>query len=499
MPYIAPAYRRKLPGVDLFAPSGLEDLPEFGAELPDTGPGMRTDFQAQVEAAPPPPPAPAPPVINRTGPAAAVANIPPPVPDARASWKGAAVPPPPVPRPNPLAPPEIPPAPLDLGAPSPGAPAPRPADSWGMQEYKKLGPPPEPTGKPRWYQRLLAGAAAAAARNPEQGRETAEDILHPGYRKQAGAYQRKKQYLEDVIGQERSEEAQDALREEREARAAYYGRRTPTLADQFTELRRSNFSEEEAKIVLSGGHLPAKESNEMVEIAADVGKKYGLVPDAQGKYFAPKQAIGTLIRTADKKDDDSVTEAQLALRAATGDQTASRALDLIARQKRAERPPKETTEAERSRQRQETVRKLAQQAMNDSRAGGGSTYDDAVRNVQRFYPDDFDMNEHRDEVIAQLNRWKLAGIRPEQVQAALDKAKGTGRISAQLRIPGAPATAAAAAPVKKAAAPQAQTASAAPPAPPPAEVTAKLEPGEHTFRNGQTWRKNADGTVEFVR
>jgi len=26
-----------------------------------------------------------------------------------------------------------------------------------------------------------------------------------------------------------------------------------------------------------------------------------------------------------------------------------------------------------------------------------------------------------------------------------------------------------------------------------------LPPGEHTFRNGQTWRKGADGSIAFVR
>jgi hypothetical protein len=36
------------------------------------------------------------------------------------------------------------------------------------------------------------------------------------------------------------------------------------------------------------------------------------------------------------------------------------------------------------------------------------------------------------------------------------------------------------------------------PAAPPADVLSKLSPGEHTFKNGQTWRKTADGTVSYV-
>jgi hypothetical protein len=37
------------------------------------------------------------------------------------------------------------------------------------------------------------------------------------------------------------------------------------------------------------------------------------------------------------------------------------------------------------------------------------------------------------------------------------------------------------------------------PAAPPKGVTDPLPPGDHTFRNGQTWHKNQDGTVTFVR
>lgn len=38
-----------------------------------------------------------------------------------------------------------------------------------------------------------------------------------------------------------------------------------------------------------------------------------------------------------------------------------------------------------------------------------------------------------------------------------------------------------------------------PPGRPPQHIVDGLPPGEHTFRNGQTWRKGADGSMTFVR
>lgn len=84
-------------------------------------------------------------------------------------------------------------------------------------------------------------------------------------------------------------------------------------------------------------------------------------------------------------------------------------------------------------------------------------------------------------------------------QKRIEKARGWGEFApAQAAQPSA---APVAKPVVAAAKPVAAAAPAKPaadPAAPPASVTQGLAPGTHTFGNGQTWRKGADGSMKYV-
>lgn len=412
MPYTASGYRRRMPADDPFSDGNLlVDDGDFGASL-------ASDYK------PPEDPIDYPrasPLIPPIRPAAPTLPPPPAVPAPRLNQPPLAIIQPPL----------------------------APKGTFTEQEYAKLGPPPEPP-KPKWWQRLAAGALGAAAgysaaSHPNSAVDPAtlaraeSAIKQPGYSDRLMKYQQQKKHLEEQLaqedrqkGRELQQEQIESLKQERQARAAQLAATKPTLTEKASELKRLGFTDREIRIVLSGGHLAPEKDDDAWGISKEVADRYGITPRDDGKYYAPKQAVGTLVRTEGRSDEDSVTEGKLALRAARGDEEAKRALDLLARQKQATHPAKEPSAGELSRQRQEKIRSLAQRAMRDSRSGGGAAYDDAIQNVQKFYADDPDMDEYREDVIAHLNKWKMAGLRPEQVETGLNERKAQGAFRARL-------------------------------------------------------------------
>lgn len=163
------------------------------------------------------------------------------------------------------------------------------------------------------------------------------------------------------------------------------------------------------------------------------------------------------------------------------------------------REPKEPSAASLNAARVETVRQLAQRALRDSKAGGGTTIDHAIGNVKNAYADDPEMDQYRMDVIERLNRAKLAGIRPDKAAADLKKAESGGAFE---KIMGAnPANPQAPTNPQAPAQPRAPTGPQAPPKAqaPPKEVTDSLPAGRHTFANGQVWDKDQNGKMTQVQ
>ncbi len=122
---------------------------------------------------------------------------------------------------------------------------------------------------------------------------------------------------------------------------------------------------------------------------------------------------------------------------------------------------------------------MADQAIENSAAGGGTSIDEAIADVKnpKMYKD-HPIGQNRGQVIGELLKRKG--------QEATVRGK-----EAASPAPAVPPRPKAAVPGSTQAKPQQ--------AAPPKAVTDALPAGEHTFRNGQTWRKNPDGSVVFVR
>jgi hypothetical protein len=167
--------------------------------------------------------------------------------------------------------------------------------------------------------------------------------------------------------------------------------------------------------------------------------------------------------------------------------------------------------------REQEIEKLAQRAMNDSRSGGGSSYDDAIRNVQQFYGSEPEMFNNRDAVIAQLNKWKASGLAPERTEAQIQKSQPVFSVGddGKLRVnkPGAGGTGGRGGARPAAPAPSSAPAQR-PAAPAPSTPTAKADGGQigvkdpsgkvHTFPDEPSAKrfedlvKNAGGTTQRV-
>lgn len=105
-------------------------------------------------------------------------------------------------------------------------------------------------------------------------------------------------------------------------------------------------------------------------------------------------------------------------------------------------------------------------------------------------------------ITAVKQRSQLLRTEATNSSAAADAIAARNHFAAAPKTPATPAatTPTTPAPAAPTTAPKATPAKqAAPPPPPPKAVTDKLPPGIHTFGNGQTWQKNADGTVSFVK
>ena len=65
---------------------------------------------------------------------------------------------------------------------------------------------------------------------------------------------------------------------------------------------------------------------------------------------------------------------------------------------------------------QATVRSLANRVFSEAtpNADGTRNLDDVIRNVQKFYANDPEVNQYRPQIIAQLESWKSTGARADQ-------------------------------------------------------------------------------------
>src|ERR1051326_7756311 len=81
---------------------------------------------------------------------------------------------------------------------------------------------------------------------------------------------------------------------------------------------------------------------------------------------------------------------------------------------------------ETSLQHKEKIRELAQKAIDESKANGGPTIDDAIRNVQEFYKAPHPIGLNRTDVLDELQRRKLqgpGGLNEQVKQGQADRAK----------------------------------------------------------------------------
>jgi hypothetical protein len=454
-----PAKRYKgLPGQDMLAP--VLAVPDFSTLGDSTG-TMYSDMQPNTDALPTPTPIPPPTPLATTGPARQVVTAPPPAPSPDASWNGA----------KQVAPP-VSPALTQLRALKPPAPPGKSYDANGNLVD-------DASTKPKWYQRLaaaaLGGAAGyvnAAGRSyipPAQVQQGEQNILAPGYAQKRAQYEQQRADLQGQASLDLQEQQQQALEEQREATAEWRKSQADVAAK--AEADRAKATQQRIDDQQSATNqkfledqLAGRKSDSQYQQESDPRPAgYGFVPDPKrtgwgwatppawmkvtddlAPYVAGRK-IGDMIPWSEFKQAQKTAGAsainqekpakydphfQAYLDKNNGDiakALADQQQDEVAKAL-ALRQPKEPSAQQLAQQHKDTVRQLAQRAMNDSRAGGGSTYDDAIRNVQQFYtgPDETEMQENRDDVIAQLNAWKISGITPELRQAQADKAKNAG-------------------------------------------------------------------------
>lgn len=469
-----------LPGANLpgdFSSSDEDD--DIGRMLPPPIPPLpkpeSVDLQGeqkQIADAAPPQPNP-----SAKLPGARALNLtPPPPPPPRGPAPTSAATPPFLPSPGPIAPPPPPSI-------APQGPPPAPVSAT-LQKRQQLEPPPPPKPswlRRLGATALAAGSGYVNARGrsyipPEQTEAAVQNILYPGYGQQLANYERQRKALDDRLNLELKEEQVAGQREYRKASAEERrARASKELEDNETkrqiaadkieaenrERQRKGFEALTKNVPVvyrgSGSGIPgvnagvaeeAPEGWQAVPIQnPDMPGMTAYTPSATAKV--PKELVPYLpgykegdqvdrqtLNAAskdyreelkkqnlqDNKPDKETLEAWTAA-AAAGDEAAKRKIEIFTRAKASEHPhePKEPSAAKLKQEQDAKVRQLAQRAMNESRAGGGGSYDDAIANVQKFYQDDGDMQASREDVIGQLNRWKLSGMRPEQVQASLSK------------------------------------------------------------------------------
>lgn len=191
---------------------------------------------------------------------------------------------------------------------------------------------------------LQAGIEAAATPNIV----TPGGMPVPGGASVMRALQRSGAYRQeqDILGYNvRRQAEQDRLAREREAseageraaRGEYYraqaasqrtlaGQREKTVKEKHDELVALGFPPDQARLIAAGQSV--EKPAQMMDVTPELGKKYQVPPDAQGRYRVPVASFDAIVRAQDA-DPKNPTEASLALAAAGGDTTAKKALDLI--------------------------------------------------------------------------------------------------------------------------------------------------------------------------
>lgn len=351
-------------------------------------------------------------------------------------------------------------------------PEPQPGPSWLRQPTPEA--PPEmiatqqsrdalnrviaarPEHKSRWWDKLIdVGKAAAGGLagwsnasgtrapyiDPAAVGQSIDAIAHPKFNQQMRDWNKNlnvaqnrmemdKQNLSDWLNTRKSQADVDKTAAdvaEARARARLYGAQADDLSDA---------SRKDYVPVPGGGLWDARnqkwirepiDKTQLIEVDGAWAKKNApfLKPDAEGHYYVPTTAASTIIRT---ENPTLIPGRDTPLSPEVEEQRKR-----IARESR---PPREPSASEQKRKETETIRALANRAMQESRLKGGTEFDDAIRNVQQFYPDDPEMNEYRESVIEQLNRWKVAGLRPDQIEAQI--ANGGGWMTAPQTPPPQP-------------------------------------------------------------
>ena len=453
-----PNARYRLPGQNLYAP--ILDQPEMSMD--DSTGNMDQDDQPQVDALPSPPPIPAPENAGTTSPVSG----------------GASMAPPPAPSPDPKAYDQLKNLPLDQSGSLNTLPAP-PAPPSASDALRNLTPPPVP-GQPKWYQRLAAAALGGAAGYanasghgtivPQATLQKAEgNILQPGYAKARADYETQRSDLENQADQDIREQQAQALEDQREAMAAQRTEntrlaqqaqddRTQAVKDKATDSQRKGFD------ALTKGHAvvwqpptaPVPPGFTTVT-SPDAPGMVGLIP--AGVRQAPKELVDggylpgykagapvdsdTLSKALDAfyKEDrtpqaKNPTEVSLYQDAnnpssATHAQSAA-ALAAMQKDKlqlKPPPPPKVMTAAEQKLIDQRAVQKGANKVMQQTFSQGGQL-EDAVTNAQKYFADDPDVADYRNEIVQELQKRVI-----QQKQGAPARPKGLAALNAM----GAPA------------------------------------------------------------
>lgn len=351
-------------------------------------------------------------------------------------------------------------------------------------KLQALQPPPAPK-PPKWYQKLGAvalgaagGYSQAAGRapiDPNVIHAGEEGILRPGYARKLATYEQQRDDLTGRVKTDIEQERRDAeaeargqnaetrrLNMERQAkedrqrdedrqkaatekiqndkRAAFLklkGKHDPVYINPgepvppgFTQLQDPDNPGKIALIpsgirkapkeLVDGGYLPGYQANDPVSSEELSKATDAFYKDDREGLKNPNE----LAMYRDANDPTSPTQKQS--QAALAQRDKAKVDTALA--SRQPREPRAQSAAELNREHQDTVRQLAQRALADSKSGGGATagtdsYDHAIANLNNpgFYLND-PMDENREEVKALLNKYKMAGLRPEQVQGVINKA-----------------------------------------------------------------------------